>query len=160
MKANGWTLYQYKLFTEQLNKLASEVENLVETHPDTYKEHGKTKRLARIRKLMLEEIPADPTHSNWNQGNTLGKEYRHWKRAKFGQNRFRMFFRYDGTRKVIIYVWVNDDKTLRKEGDKNDPYAIFSRGLKTGDPPDDLDVLLKLCSKVADNSSAEENAAS
>ncbi len=152
MKANGWDLYQYRFFTEQLNKLTADVETLAQTQPKTYKEHGKTKRLTRIKKLMLEEIPSDPGHANWNQGNTLGKEYKHWKRAKFGQNRFRLFFRYDSTRKVIIYVWVNDDKTLRKEGDKNDPYAIFSRSLQKGDPPDDLDALLKLCNEVADES--------
>lgn len=156
MKANGWDLYQYRLFTEQLDKLIDEVEKLRDAQPETYKEHGKTKRLTRIRKLMLEEIPADPASQNWNQGNTLGKDFRHWKRAKFGQNRFRLFFRYDGSRKVIIYAWVNDENTLRKEGDKNDPYAIFSRGLKKGDPPDDLDSLLKLCSKVPEEKEEEE----
>lgn len=157
MKVNGWSLYQYKLFTEQLNKLIGEVEKLRDNQPETYKEHGKTKRLARIRKLMLEEIPADPGSQNWHQGNTLGKEFRHWKRAKFGQNRFRLFFRYDGQHKVIIYAWVNDDKTLRKEGDKNDPYAVFSKGLRKGDPPDDLGSLLKLCEKVAEEEEEEED---
>lgn len=150
MKVNGWDLYQYKLFTEQLDTLISEVEKLRDAQSETYKEHGKSKRLARIRKLMLEEIPADPASQNWNQGNTLGKEFRHWKRAKFGQNRFRLFFRYDGQHKVIIYAWINDDKTLRKEGDKNDPYAIFSKCLSRGEPPDDLKSLLKLCSEVSE----------
>jgi toxin YhaV len=151
MKVNGWSLYQYKLFSEQLDDLTAEVEKLAALLPGTYREHGKTKRLARIRKLMLEEIPANLVHANWNQGSTLGKEYKHWKRAKFGQNRFRLFFRYDGTKKVIVYVWVNDDKTMRKEGDKNDPYAIFMRCLKRGAPPDNLDELLKLCREVTDD---------
>lgn len=150
MKVNNWDLYQYKLFTVQLNKLTAEVEKLAQSQPDTYKEHTRTKRLARIKKLMLEEIPSDPGHENWNQGNTLGSEYRRWKRAKFGQNRFRLFFRYDSSRKVIIYAWVNDEKSLRKAGDKNDPYAIFKRGLQKGDPPDDLNALLKLCERVSE----------
>jgi toxin YhaV len=148
MKVNGWQLFQYKLFTAQLDKLVAEVKKLQQSQPATYKDHPKTKRLARIRQLMLEEIPADPSHERWKQGNTLGTEFRLWKRAKFGQNRFRLFFRYDGSKKVIIYAWVNDENTLRKEGDKNDPYVLFSKNLKRGDPPEDLAQLLKLCAEV------------
>lgn len=148
MIVNGWRLFQYKLFTSQLDKLVQEVRKLRQTQLNTYKEHKKTKRLARIRQLMLEEIPADPGHERWNQGNTLGTEYRLWKRAKFGQNRFRLFFRYDQPNKVIVYAWVNDENTLRKEGDKNDPYVLFAKGLKKGDPPTHLAELLKRSTEV------------
>lgn len=148
MKVNDWNLYQYKIFSEQLNLLTTEVEKICSLNPETYKEHGKTKRLARIKKLILEEIPNDPISAKWNQGNTLGKGNRHWKRAKFGQNRFRLFFRFDKSRKVIIYAWMNDENTLRKEGDKNDPYNIFTQRLLNGDPPNDLDALLKLCTEL------------
>jgi toxin YhaV len=148
MKVNGWRLFQYKLFTHQLDKLVAEVKKLQQIQPATYKNHPKTKRLARIRQLMLEEIPADPGHERWNQGNTLGSQFRFWKRAKFGQNRFRLFFRYDGAKRVIIYAWVNDENTLRKEGDQNDPYLLFAKGLKKGDPPGDLCELLGLCNEV------------
>lgn len=148
MIVNGWRLFQYKLFTAQLDKLLAEVEKLRQAQPDTYKNEKKTKRLAKIKKLILEEIPDDPSHDRWNQGNTLGTEFKLWKRAKFGQNRFRLFFRYDGPKKVIIYAWVNDENTLRKDGDKNDPYAIFAKGLRKGDPPSSLDDLLKQCTEV------------
>jgi toxin YhaV len=149
MNVNGWRLFQYKLFTCQLDQLVAEVKKLQQSQPSTYKNHPRTKRLARIRQLMLEEIPADPGHERWNQGNTLGPQFRFWKRAKFGQNRFRLFFRYDGTKKVIIYAWVNDENSLRREGDKNDPYLLFATGLKKGDPPADLGELLKWCVAVA-----------
>jgi toxin YhaV len=148
MKINGWQLYQYKLFTDELISLVSEVKKLEQSQPETYKENAKTKRLARIRELMLKEIPTDPAHERWNQGDTLGTEHRLWKRAKFGQNRFRLFFRYDRSSKVIIYAWVNNEDTLRKAGDKNDSYAIFAKALKKGDPPADLKELLKRCTKV------------
>ncbi|MBS1996345.1 MAG: type II toxin-antitoxin system YhaV family toxin [Cyanobacteria bacterium SZAS LIN-2] len=152
MIVNGWRLFQYKLFTEQLNKLSLEVRGLQQARPADYRDHPKVKRLARIKKLILEEIPADPAHPQWNQGNTLGPEFRLWKRAKFGKNRFRLFFRFDSKRKVIIYAWVNDENTLRKDGDKNDPYALFSRGLQKGDPPADLDEILKRCSEFSEGS--------
>ena len=148
MKVNRWSLYQYKLFTDELNSLVAEVKKLRESQPDKYIEHPKTKRLARIKDLMLKEIPDDPAHERWNQGNTLGTNYRLWKRAKFGSNRFRLFFRYDGPSKIIIYAWVNNENTLCKEGDKNDPYAIFAKELKKGAPPSDLKELLERCTEV------------
>lgn len=148
MESNGWRLYQYKAFTHQLNKLIAEVKKLQELQPATFKEHPKTKRLTRIRQLMLKDIPDNPQHQRWNQGNTLGLEHRLWKRAKFGQNRFRLFFRYDLSQKVIIYAWVNDENSLRKEGDKNDPYFLFAKGLKKGEPPASITELLKMCTEV------------
>jgi toxin YhaV len=38
---------------------------------------------------------------------------------------------------------VNDEKTMRKAGGRNDPYAIFSSRLRNGEPPDDWDALIK-----------------
>ena len=135
MEVKGWRLYQYKLFSDELDRLIAEVERLRLSQPDNYKQHPITKRLAKIRELVLSEIPEDPSHERWLQGNTLGSDHRMWRRAKFGQNRFRLFFRYDSSAKVIIYAWVNSEKTLRKEGDKNDPYTHFQRSLRKGDPP-------------------------
>jgi len=43
---------------------------------------------------------------------------------------------------------VNDDNSLRKEGDKNDPYAIFARGLQRGEPPGSMEELLKEASDL------------
>lgn len=103
--------------------------------------------MKRITDLLTDEIPADPGHDRFNQGKALGAGYQHWKRAKFGC--YRLFFRYlhheEGEKeiKVIIYAWVNDEKTLRKEGDKNDPYALFAKGLKKGQPPDSIDALIR-----------------
>jgi toxin YhaV len=148
MIVNGWRLFQYKLFTNQLDNLAAAVKKLRQSQPNTYKEHPRTKRLARIRQLMLEEIPVYPAHERWYQGNTLGTEFRLWKRAQFGQNHFRLFFRYDRVSKVIVYAWVNDENTLRRAGDKNDPYALFAKDLKKGKPPANLVALLKQCTEV------------
>jgi toxin YhaV len=76
------------------------------------------------------------------QGNTLGKEHRHWFRAKFGGGRFRLFFRADSKAKVIVYAWVNDRDTLRKAGASTDPYAVFAKMVTSGNPPDDWPALL------------------
>ena len=44
---------------------------------------------------------------------------------------------------MIIYAWVNDENTLRKAGSRNDPYDVFARLLRKGDPPDDWNALLR-----------------
>lgn len=147
MESNGWRLFVHPLFLRQYEMLVIQAEKIRTEQPSTYQNHPTVKLLAKVNQLILVEIPTEPAHDRFNQGNTLGKEYRHWKRAKFG--RYRLFFRFNaksreqGVGKAIIYAWVNDEKTLRKEGDKNDPYAIFARGLERGEPADSFDELLQ-----------------
>ena len=54
------------------------------------------------------------------QGNTPGPAHRHWFRAKFGGNRFRLFYRADSTARIVVYAWVNGRDTLRKSGAASD----------------------------------------
>ena len=37
---------------------------------------------------------------------------------------------FGGLAKLIIYAWVNDERTLRQSGGKNDPYEVFRKMLK------------------------------
>ena len=39
--------------------------------------------------------------------------------------------------KVIIYAWVNDDRTKRAYGSKTDAYAVFRGMLVSKNPPND-----------------------
>ena len=87
-------------------------------------------------------IPRDPNAPEFRQGNTLGKDNRHWFRAKFHQ-RYRLFYRFATKEKVIIYAWLNDEKTLRKAGSKTDPYSVFRGMLEAGDPPGSIADLLQ-----------------
>jgi toxin YhaV len=142
MEVNGWRLFQYPLLENQLLKLTEAVEQLSITQPDTYRGHPKTKLLATIHRFITEIIPRDPNAPKFQQGDTMGPDNRHWFRAKFHQ-RYRLFFRFSTKDRVIVYVWVNDEFTLRKAGSKTDAYAVFKSMLKAGDPPHTLDVLLK-----------------
>ena len=149
MEVNGWKLFEHILFKAEYDKLLAEVESLTLSQPKTFESHNTTKLLKRITVLISEEIPADPGNERLQQGKTLGAGYKHWKRAKFGKDRrYRLFFRYDQTKKVIIYAWMNNDKTLRKEGDKNDPYALFAKGLKNRRPPNNIEALLGESTKL------------
>lgn len=138
---HGWKLYRAGAFAHALTALQAEVERLAAGKPETYRAHPKTKLLARVRALVLDEIPRDPNARVYALGATLGPAHRHWRRAKFLQ-RFRLFFRFDSASRIIVYAWMNDENTLRKAGARSDPYAVFAQRLDAGDPPDDWNELL------------------
>jgi len=145
---NGWTILAHPLFLDQLEKLTETVEALKAQKPNEYQKNASTKLLAALNKLVFEIVPADPTATVYRQGSSLGDDYKHWFRAKFGNGRFRLFFRYDSTAKVIIFAWVNDETTLRTYGAKTDAYKVFKGMLDDGNPPDDWAALRKAGSEA------------
>lgn len=148
MKASGWTLIAHPLFLDQLKILRDAVKQAREKDPTNYKRTPNAKLLAAIYEIILRRIPTDPTDKRYRQGGTLGDDYKHWFRDKFGNGRFRLFFRYDGTSKVIAYVWVNNEDTLRTYGAKSDAYAVFKKMLDSGNPPDSWETLKAQCTAL------------
>jgi toxin YhaV len=138
---NGWRLFRHAEFRRSLDALAGDVERLARRQPENWQSQPKAKLLRRIVDLIELEIPRDPNAPEYAQGNTLGPSHRHWRRAKF-LGRFRLFFRFDGASRIIVYAWVNDENTLRKAGARTDPYAVFRRKLDQGNPPGDWATLL------------------
>lgn len=118
------------------------VERAKRSDPEGWQGKADARLLAALKALILERIPRAPLSPEFRQGNTLGKDRRHWFRAKFGGNRFRLFFRADSQAHVIVYAWVNDRDTLRKAGAGTDPYAVFARMLANGNPPNDWPALV------------------
>jgi toxin YhaV len=145
---NGWTVYFHPLFEDQLKRLIGVVAGKAAKDPGGYLSSGHAKLLATILKMCRQDIPNDPTSRAYLQGNTLGIPYRQWRRAKFGSGRFRLFFWYltEGKSKFLIYVWFNDDDTLRAYGSKTDAYAVFRRMLQDGNPPNTWEELKASCS--------------
>ena len=139
---NGWTLYAHPLFLDQIEKLTTAVERARKKDPKGYTSSANAKLLAAMHKLMFEVIPVDPTRPEFRQGGTLGPSRKHWFRAKFGGGRFRLFFRYSSSAKIIIYAWVNDANTLRTYGSKSDAYGTFKSMLDRGNPPEDWSALI------------------
>src|SRR5260370_7991589 len=125
MEVNGWRLFQYPLFENQLKKLTEEVEQLSIAQPETNRPHPKTKLLATIHRYVTEIIPRDPNAPEFRQGDTLGPDNRHWFRAKF-HHRYRLCFRFSTNDKVMVSVWVNDQFTLRKPAQKTNPHPTFN----------------------------------
>lgn len=138
---NGWTLFAHTLFLDQIDSLATQVEKLRSKDPLGYTKKNATKRLAAIVTLAFELIPQDPTRAEYRQGSTLGEERKYWFRAKFFQQ-YRLFFRFHQASRIIVYAWVNDEKTKRAFGRPDDAYRVFQKMLERGNPPDDWKDLL------------------
>ena len=136
MQRHGWTLLFHEGVIEQLRKLHAAAERAEQNDPQGFESNANVKLFRALSQLILETVPSDPARDEYRQGNTMGPEHRHWRRAKIGR-RFRLFFRYDSRAKTIVFAWVNDEQTLRSVGSKSDPYAVFEKMLERGNPPDD-----------------------
>lgn len=149
LAVNGWTIFAHPLFLDQLEALARQVEALRKKDPAGFAAKNSTKRLAAIAKLAFEVIPQDPTRAEYRQGNTLGEAHRHWMRAKFFQQ-YRLFFRYHAGGRLLVYAWVNDERSRRAHESGDDAYRVFRRMLEHGCPPDDWDQLLSEARAASD----------
>jgi toxin YhaV len=143
-RRNGWTILLYPALRAELLTLQGRVRRVQARDPSGWQSNGYAKLLKRIVEIILHDVPADPASPVFEQGNTIGKDARGWRRAKF-LGRFRLFFRFDSRSRIIIYAWVNDETTLRARGSDSDPYTVFRRMLLAGDPPHAWDELLAAC---------------
>lgn len=141
MQRQGWNLLFHDCLIDQLQKLEAASLRAKAQDPEGFESNANVKLLNALATLLLDAVPSDPNRDEYRQGNTLGPAFRHWRRAKIGR-RFRLFFRFDSKSRIIIYAWVNDERSLRSSGAKTDPYAVFQKMLQSGHPPADWDSLL------------------
>lgn len=140
MVIHGWTIYFHGCFEEQLNGLLEDVREAVRRRPDDYRRTNAFKRLSAVAALAFDRILRNPSDPGYRQGGTLGKDHKHWFRARFFQQ-YRLFFRFNDAERVIVYAWVNDEGNLRAYGSRTDAYATFAGMLANGRPPDDWKAL-------------------
>lgn len=145
MQKNGWNLFQFRPFSQRLKALTQDVASLAQSDPDGYKQHPKTKLLASVYRSISQTVPANPADPVFRLGHTLGRQNSNWRRVKKGlPQRYRLFFMFASTPlQVIIYAWLNDDDTLRKEGSRTDVYEVFKRMLERGEVPSTIDELIQ-----------------
>lgn len=139
---NGWSLWLHPCILDQIESLMTAVEKELARGADPGSPTANMKVLASIHQILFTDVPQDPGDKRYRQGKTLGKGRAHWFRAKFGNGRFRLFYRYSTSERAILYAWVNDQSTLRTYGSRTDAYAVFAGMLNAGNPPDDWDELL------------------
>ena len=142
--AKGWRLYYFRIFQAALDELEATVTQLAREKPNTYKTHPKTKLLASVYKAITDTVPSNPDAPEFRLGKTLGAHNTHWRRVKKGlPERYRLFFRFASSpTKVIVYVWFNDEDSLRKAGAKTDVYETFQSMLARGVVPSGIGELL------------------
>lgn len=132
----------------RLEEITAEIERAAANDPDGFHHHPAYKLFDAVTGNILHNVPANPAHPCYRQGKTLGRDFLHW----FGVKkqgmlpRYRLFFQFRSEApKTIIYAWLNDERTLRKSGDKNDVYAVFAAMLKNGKMPNSFAELIADC---------------
>lgn len=146
VEVHGWIVLAHPLFLGQIEKLAVAVEKERKKVPKA-PPSGSAKLLAHLLDLAFEHIPRDPGNPAYRQGGTLGDKRKHWFRAKTGNGRYRLFYRFHTAARIIVLAWVNDEQSLRSYGSRTDAYAVFARMLDRGNPPDDWDALVAAASE-------------
>lgn len=139
---NNWRIFVHEGFDKQLAKLAGGIAWMQVADQTTTKNDLRKKVLKAIKRTMFEVVPASPGRAEHRLGHTIGRENTVWFRVKLLQQ-FRLFYRYDSASKIIIYVWVNDEESLRAYGSKTDAYVTFRKMLDGGYPPSTFEELLK-----------------
>lgn len=142
VRRNGWTLLFHAALIDQLTKLAAKTERALKAEPETAAKKPAVKFLAAIEDHIFRIVPEDPAHPRFELGNTLSTENRGWRRAKF-YRRYRLFFRFHSQSRLIVFVWINDEGSLRSAGSRRDPYTTFQAMLARGNPPSGWSALLE-----------------
>lgn len=139
MKMNNYVLKFHDFFYDRVITLIDTVEKLSLTLPEEqFKQHPQTKLLARIIKAYTETIPGNPNHRDFYLTGKLSK----FRRYKAGLQRYRLLFCFSNAIPIIIYLYINDEYHIRKDGSKNNPYQEFvsfvKQGIFSSDPYDPL----------------------
>ena len=121
---NSYLLRYHEFYYRRIEKLKEQVKELHRRlNDEEFRQHEVVKLAYRIRQADREIIPKDPDRPEYR----LSGELRKYRRYKQGLQRYRLFFCFSNQPKTILYLYVNDEKHLRKAGSKSDAYEEFKR---------------------------------
>lgn len=119
----------HRCYSQKIDLLKEKIQHLKRNLSETdFLEHEDVKFAARLRKATLEIIPEDPDRIEYRLKGSLKK----FRRYKQGIQRYRLMFTFSKTPPIIVYLYINDANTLRKDGSKSDPYVIFAKKVEQG----------------------------
>ena len=123
-------LLMYHLFYYQrIAQLKEQVKKLRHKLSEgEFRQHEVVKLAYRIRRADQEISPQDPNRPEYK----LRDDLRKFRRYKQGLQRYRLFFCFSNQPKIILYLYLNDEKRLRKSGAKSDPYQEFKKLVNKG----------------------------
>ena len=121
---SNYLLKYHDFYFHRIAKLKEQVKELRNKLNNTeFQQHEIVKLAYRIREADQKIIPQDPNRPEYY----LSGDLRKYRRYKRGLQRYRLFFCFSNQPKIILYLYLNDEKHLRKAGDRNDPYEEFKR---------------------------------
>ena len=116
---SNYLLRYHVFYYQRIAKLKEQVKELYnKLSSEEFKQHEIVNLAYRIRKADQEIIPQDPDRPEYR----LGGELKKYRRYKQGLQRYRLFFCFSNQPKIILYLYLNDERHLRKASDNNDPY--------------------------------------
>ncbi len=132
-----YLLRYHDFYHQRITNLKEQVKQLkAKLSPEDFHQHEIVKFAARVRQADQVTIPQDPNRRDYQLKGSLRK----FRRYKQGLKRYRLFFCFSNTPPLILYLYLNDEKHLRKQGSKNDPYERFkgfvNKGTFSHDPTD------------------------
>lgn len=126
---NSYLLRYHVFYYQRIAQLKERVKELRDRLSDEeFKQHEIVKLASRVRKADQEIIPQDPDRPEYR----LSGELKKYRRYKQGLQRYRIIFCFSNRPHIIIYLYLNDEKHLRKEDAKTDPYEEFKRLMRKG----------------------------
>ena len=134
---SDYLLRYHQVYAHRIARLKEQVKELRQKlNDEDFSHHEIVKLATRIRQADQVIIPQDPDRPEYR----LSGELRKYRRYKRGLKRYRLFFCFSHQPKMILYLYLNDEKHLRKTGSKSDPYEDFKklvgRGTFSHDPTD------------------------
>lgn len=125
LERHGWKLLYHPIFGDHYIDLRTRARALKAQLPaERFSTHPDVKLVAAVKRVITDTVPQDPNRPDfWLRGD-LAK----FRRLKaYGlPDRYRLFYAFSSTARTIIYLYLNDTATLRKEGAATDPYEIFA----------------------------------
>lgn len=130
-----WKIYLSESVSLIYEKLKSDSVELLQKNPANIT-HPKVKDFINIRKAIW-DASVDPNDEAFWLGKSLGS-HTSWRRLKRDiPERYRFFFRFFSEEQEIYFVWINDERHIRRAGHRSDVYREFSRKLDAGKVPEE-----------------------
>ena len=134
---NGWTFLAWPAFDTRWLTLLRKVTDQRKAKPGAPPASTESVLLAALVRVIRDLIARDPNAPAFRLRNDLAA----WRRVRF-LGRLRLFYRFSSRHRIVVLTWLNDDKTLRKEGASTDPYTVFAAMLARGEVPADWPALV------------------
>jgi len=124
-----YLLRYHDFYFQRITKLKEQIKELRgKLNDEKFNQHEIVKLAYRVRQADQKIIPQNPNLPEYRLRGGL-KKYRRYKQ---GLQRYRILFCFSSHPAIILYLYLNDEKHLRKAGDKHDPYEEFKRMVTNG----------------------------